>query len=585
MKRRNLLSCMFAVVCMIATAQTYTDGVFVLNEDWYGHNNSSMNFLHPETGTIDYYIVQTNPSNMQGAVIQTLGCTAQYGAIYGDRMYVIAKQDQDAGENAAAKQGGRLVVLDARTMRVLHSRPVIAERNGQSVADGRSFVGVDADKGYVGTSNGIYILDLQTYMLSGPIEGSENPLAAESGASSAGLGAWYENQIGTMIRVQDYVLAIQQDKGILVIDPATDKIERTIQGCFSTMVQSKDGYVWAGMNDNENEAYRHYPYGSVGEEWVGNVLLRVDPYTLETKRVELPCGGINQSWYAWNAGSLCAGTQDNVLYFIYNEVGASGQSSWSAMPYLYKYDIDSGVCELIHDSSSDNRYFYGAGIRVNPVDDKIYGAMYAGYVSSNYFLYYQFDKDGKLLKEFEPISGYWYPAMFVFPDNQPPVVTDFQDVILDGAIQTIDLSGKATDADSPSAAIIKSVTRIGDNAVVGAQIQNGQLVLTPLKKGSTFVTVRFNSNGKCVDRTVQIRVEKPLSGMQNVAARQVRIAVSGGVMRIFGIEQQACVEIYDLQGRSVYKGQLSSGDAVPGLAGNRFYFVRVNGETYKSLIN
>lgn len=578
MKRRNLLSCIFVVVCMVATAQTYTDGVFVLNEDWYGHNNSSMNFLHPETGTIDYYIVQANPANMQGAVIQTLGCTAQYGAIYGDKMYVIAKQDQDAGENAAAKRGGRLVVLDARTMRVLYSQPVIAELNGQSVADGRSFVGVDSDKGYVGTSNGIYVLDLQTYMLSRPIEGSENPLVAESGASSAGLGALYENQIGTMLRVQDYVLAIQQDKGILVINPMTDKIERVIQGCFSTMVQSKDGYVWAGMNDNENEAYRHYPYGSAGEEWVGNVLLRINPYTLETKRVELSCGGISQSWYAWNAGSLCAGTQDNVLYFIYNEVGAS---SWFATAHLYKYDIDSGVCELIYDSSSDNRYFYGAGIRVNPIDDKIYAAMYAGYVSSNYFLYYQFDKDGKLLKEFEPISGYWYPAMFVFPDNHPPVVSDFQDVVLDGAIQTIDLSGKATDADSPSAAIIKSIKQIGDKAVVDARIQNGQLILTPLKKGSTFVTVRFNSNGQCIDSTVQIRVEKPLSGIHDVAVRQVHITVSDGIMRISGMEQQSCVEIYNMQGSLVYKGVLSPGDTVSGLARNQLYLVRVDGKTYK----
>jgi len=43
-----------------ATAQSkeYTDGVFILNEDWFGHNNSTINFLNPETGEFDYLILQ-----------------------------------------------------------------------------------------------------------------------------------------------------------------------------------------------------------------------------------------------------------------------------------------------------------------------------------------------------------------------------------------------------------------------------------------------------------------------------------------------------------------------------------------------
>lgn len=586
MKSRVLLSCLHVTVCVAALAQTYTDGVFVLNEDWYGHNNSSMNFLHPETGVIDYYIVQTNPSNMQGTVVQTLGCTAQYGAVYGDKMYVISKQDQDPGENADAKQGGRLVVLDAGSMRVLYSQSVIADLDGVSVADGRSFVGVNEDKGYVGTTNGIYILDFHSYVLSGPINGSENPLVAGNEMPATGLGALYENQIGTMIRVQDYVLAIQQDRGILAINPESDEIERVIPGCFSTMVQSKDGYIWAGMNDNEDETYLHYPYGMAGEAWVGNVLLRINPYTLESERVVLPCGGINQSWYAWTAGSLCASAQENVLYFIYNEDAALGQASWFTTSHLYRYDIDSGVCELLYDSSSDDRYFYGAGIRINPVDDKIYAALYVGYISNNYFLYYQFDKDGNLLREYEPISGYWYPAMFIFPDNQPPVVNDFSDVVLDGVEQIVNLSDMVTDEDSPAVAIIRSIKAIGDEEVVSARLQNGQLVLTPLKIGSTFVTVRFNSNGRCVDRTVQIQVKKPVSGIRDVdvSAQKVRFSVYRGTVCIFGIEQGSCVEVYDLQGCLVYKGVLSSGDAMYGLAEKRLYFVKVNGNTYKITI-
>ena len=91
MKWKNLLIYAFLSGSAPIIGQTYTDGVFVLNEDWYGHNNSSINFLHPESGIIDYYLVQTNPANMDGSIIQTLGCTAQYGVIYGNKMYVISK--------------------------------------------------------------------------------------------------------------------------------------------------------------------------------------------------------------------------------------------------------------------------------------------------------------------------------------------------------------------------------------------------------------------------------------------------------------------------------------------------------------
>ena len=72
---------------------TYTDGVFMLNEDWFGHNNSTINFLRPENDVdpFEYYIIQNNEANAG----QSLGCTAQFGAIYGDNIYIISKQDQD----------------------------------------------------------------------------------------------------------------------------------------------------------------------------------------------------------------------------------------------------------------------------------------------------------------------------------------------------------------------------------------------------------------------------------------------------------------------------------------------------------
>ncbi|GHU78671.1 hypothetical protein FACS1894145_1210 [Bacteroidia bacterium] len=404
--KQLLIYSLLWIVTFTATARTdYSKGIFILNEDWFGHNNSTLNFLNPETGVFDYLIVEDNADNAG----LSLGCTAQFGAIYGGNLYIISKQDQDPGETAPVR-GGRVVVLDAKTMKIKKSIPVIAEKNGKSIADGRSFVGVDATKGYIGTSNGIYIFDLTEFKVKKCIAGSENPLITGDESNADGTGALYKNQTGMMLRTKDYVFAIQQDKGVLVINPATDVIDRVIAGCFSTMTQSKDGTVWVGVNSNKN--FQQYPYGMIGENWEGNQLLKINPQTLETETIHITLGGINQTWYAWTAGSLCASAKENVLYFTFNE----DKWNWFTTSKIFRYDINADEFSEIYDSSEEQRYFYGAAIRVNPADDKLYAALYLDNVNPAYF-FYQLDKDGNKLKEYEPIRRYWFPALFIFPDN------------------------------------------------------------------------------------------------------------------------------------------------------------------------
>ena len=436
MKKRRLhlytAAMLFACTYSLHGQTTYTDGVFMLNEDWYGHNNSTLNFIRPDhpTDPFEYYIIQNNESNAG----QSLGATAQFGAIYGDYLFIISKQDQDAGdglspgESAETRQGGRIVVADAQTMEIKSRIPIIrANEKGVSIADGRSFVGVDETKGYVGTSNGIYILSFSPFEITGRIEGTENPLITGDEDNADGVGPLYQNQIGMMLRTADYVFAIQQDKGVLVIDPQTDKIIHTVEGCFSTMAQSKDGDIWVGRNTNMD--YQHYPYGNMGssgECWEGKELLRIDPETFETEAVPMTEGGINQTWYAWTAGSLCASTQENALYFTYND----NRWSWFTTSKLYRFDIDTRTFTQIYDSATDKRYFYGAGIRIHPLDDQIYGALYLDNVVQSYWIY-QMDNQGQVLKELEPIDRYWFPALFIFPDNYAPEVEELPDVTLE----------------------------------------------------------------------------------------------------------------------------------------------------------
>lgn len=85
----------------------YSSGIFFVNEDWYGHQNSTVNYLRPDDADGDYWqyrVIQAENPGME------LGCTNQYGAIWNGRFYLIAKQEKDPG---AAIKGGRITVAAA----------------------------------------------------------------------------------------------------------------------------------------------------------------------------------------------------------------------------------------------------------------------------------------------------------------------------------------------------------------------------------------------------------------------------------------------------------------------------------------
>lgn len=543
----------------------FASGVFVLNEDWYGHQNSTINMWYPDNDDDPYnqvyYRVFQSVNGME------IGATAQYGQIFGGKLYIMAKQHKDPGATTA---GGRLTVVDAATMRCLAQLPVInpggvAEDGGDSfsgvvsgsaLGDGRACCGVTPDKVYLGTSNGIYILDTNTYDVTGCIPGTENELYTGDENNIDGQGPLYQNQIGIMIRTQDYVFAIKQDDGILVIDPATDRIVDKIEGCFSTMVQAADGAIYAGMNlasgDETNDfgvPLNHYPYGNNGSAWKGNGLLRIDPYTLETRQIDLYLGGVPQSWYAWTAGKLAASAKRNVLYFTYSDP-SNGASSWFSDCMLYRYDIDRDFTELIYNSSIDgNLWFYSSSLRVSPTDDQLYCHFYYGSTIANQnWIYRRYTDEGSSIEpnaEWKLISNYWYPAMFIFPDNAAPEVSPQMptEVSVGESPVVIDLSGMVTDEDTPQVSIVKRLVSNSNPRSIKAEIVRGELVLTSLEPGESSIVVQFDSNGKTVDHLM--RVGGTYSGIDDVgmddAAGQVRVYNMMGqlVRQYFGLRSEA----------------------------------------------
>ena len=603
-----IASVLVASSSLQSEAQDYTNGVYVLNEDWYGHNNSSLNFWNPETELIDYYIMQ-----MANNYEYSLGCTSQYGQLYGDFIVITAKQDKDPGE-PGDMMSGRIAILHKNTLKPVGDEvhPLISvNENDKSDADGRGVCFVDNKKFYVGTSNGIYVFkwneqgEIFTWDSEKIIPGTDNPLITGNEVSNAdGQGPLYKNQIGMMLRTQDYVFAIKQDLGVLVIDPETDEILKIIEGCFSTMVQSKDGNVWVGVNYQEEgcEDNLKYPYGWNGDAWNGTQLMCIDQYTLETKKVRIDTGGVPQSWYAWTAGTLTASNTENVLYFVYTDPSL-GQINWFRNCVLYRFNIDAvdwdnidlsnpgeayaeGACEEIYDSSFDGLYFYGGAIQCNPKDGNIYASLYVGEnIATQDWIYAIINSEGEMIQYQEPIKRYWYPAMFIFPDNETPIVEDIEDVTIEDENPVeITLADKVTDDDSNNAAIIKSISNVENSSIVKADIVRGNLVLTPLNKGNTIVEIAFNSNGKIVTKSVAVSVTAEISSIQmNTHEKANVFAVSGNIM-ITGIDTPQQVEIFNAQGSLVKSIIVNNGEQITGLAKGNLYIVKISNQSYKIVL-
>ncbi|MFA8451469.1 MAG: DUF5074 domain-containing protein, partial [Bacteroidales bacterium] len=331
----------------------YTDGVFIVNEDWFGTDNGSVNFLYND-GSIDYRIYRKENNE------EKLGVTTEYGSIYGDKFFLVSKQ------------APRFVVTDAITLKKIAS---FDEIDGK---DGRAFVGVTPDLGYISTSDGIYMFDIKNMKL-------KERIAETNG------------QTGSMLKVGDYVFAVQPGKILVLKD---NKVSSTITGeSYGGITQSKDGSVWVGA---------------------GSKLIQINPFTLEVSKIDLPANAKTASvWGAWNANSLCASITENSIYWA----KSAGMFGGSKDVYKYKIDDKSGL-ETPFITVDAPYSFYGAGMRIDPATDKMYLTVNKGYsgFNQNKVLIYN-AISGEEIINYQLEDYYWFPALVVFPDTFVPEIT------------------------------------------------------------------------------------------------------------------------------------------------------------------
>lgn len=379
----------------------YTDGIIIVNEDWYGHQNSTVNFLDPDAADGNYWqyrIIQTENPGVE------LGCTNQYGAIWNGRLYLIAKQAKDPGADIT---GGRITVVDAKTMKLLHQQELIDPSGAQ--CDGRGFVGVDNHKGYISTSNGIWVFDLDNFTVTGQVAGSANPNAGGDGdkPNTDPTGSLYHGQSGMMVSAAGRIFAAHQQYGLLVIDPSADKVTDVIaldfvqeKAAIGSVVKSKDGMLWLSVAKSSN-----------GNGAALDCLVRVNPSTLETTVVNCPEGiyGPANSWYAWTPDAFVASQHTNSLYW------KGGANSWFSGTKIFRYDIDNNSMTLFADLSADgdNWKLYGCSLGVDPANDDVYMSLYHEFSIPTYITR-RYSSAGEKIRDYEMIQNYWFPSNMIF---------------------------------------------------------------------------------------------------------------------------------------------------------------------------
>ena len=374
-----LLAGLFMTQSASAQQKEYTDGIFMLNEGSYGKERATINFLDCNS-TWEYRL----PITMNGETIQ-LGTTGCYATICGEDMYIVSKK---MNVSKPDDSDPTLVVCDAKTMK---GKAVINSiKTAYGAADGRAFLPVPSlKKGYLSTTNGVYVISLEDYSVLSQIEGT---------------GGYTNNETGNMIYRDGKVYAVDKKCGLFIIDTVNDKLLKTINNeadgsTYCSIVEAKDGSIWltAGLKKG----------GSVDH------IVKFDPENETTENITLP-SDVKQptnNWGAWNPDCFTASTTENALFWN----GATG--AWSNGQHIYKFDVDSRKATLLLDftTAADKPYVYGAACRVNPDNGNLYLSITKGSAWGDESELRVYDTtDGTMKAAYPMEKHYWYPEMPVF---------------------------------------------------------------------------------------------------------------------------------------------------------------------------
>ncbi len=519
----------------------YVDGTLIINEEWFGHTNGGMNYITPE-GEMMYQVYERENPGM------SFGCTSQYAAIWADKLIAISKQAADGGDPLPG--GGRVVVADAKSLKRIGSIDDLIFGDETKSADGRAVVGATPDKVYVGTSNGIYIVDLDEVKVIGKITAFD-----ESGSSGADL---YSGQIGDMIHAGKYVFGIKQNTGGFAIDTETDRVVKnypyqTVQG----VTQTADGHVWLAAVSNGRGRF-----------------ICIDPETLdevEDMSVTLPEGMSYPtcSWGAWRNTPFVGCHSRNTIWFS----AGGGIAGGSSTDKYYGWDVGTDPAALVpvFDMGAEN--LVGSNPRVK---QKTYGSlryddrsgelivMTTEDSSSGHYRYnwthFINPETGEIVRTIALRPYYWFQAFAVFPDKHSAVI-NLENINLDvnDGETVIDLTEYVSDADNIDSNIKLSLvgqpsfsySATAETPHAAVTLSGKTLTVSPLSAGTHYFTLAAESNGRTVSKSVTVNIGDISTGLSEVASLNRSVTCDGERIFVRGFSGEN-LSVYDVAGRMIH---------------------------------
>lgn len=517
----------------------FQDGLVFLNEEWYTHTSGSLNYIDA-TGKI-YYRAYANQNNNMA-----FGATSQFGITYADKYIIMSKQEWDGGDTRPLRSGGRVVVFDARTFKHIGA---IDEIGG----DGRSAVGVNPSKVYLGTTQGIRVMDL------------DNITIADEDIAGITIKR-YTGMIGNMVKAGKYVFAANIGTGLEIIDTETDKLVKSVDiSGIQGVVQSKDGRVWIGCS---------------------NTLQAINPETLELEDVTYHIPGlIGCSSSTWRSVNLMSSTKENVLLW--------GKSTYNGNDgELYRWNLDEvsdpSTLEPIFKRDSEFNAAFGYGYGSPAYDDRTDTYIFAtvpGFGNAALKTWYHFvdASTGEIKKTIRLTDYWWFPAMPIVPDKYD-VEINLDDITVyhKGQPLEIDLSELVSDVDNHDCNIklyIDSAVALSDSddddveegPAASVTLEGRKLTVTPLHTGTHYFTLTAESNGRAVSKELSVEVKKEIHDGVN------------GILT--GNSDQ--YKVYDMSGIyfGTYNGSISQITARnSNLTPGTYLLVDVNGNSQKVII-
>ena len=258
----------------------------------------------------------------------------------------------------------------------------------------------DFNKGFLSTTEGVFTFNLD-----------DNTM----GKLIAGTDGLANNQTGNMVYADGKVYAVDQRRGLLVIDAAKAELLKTVnnegEGSYNSIVQAKDGSIWLTCSKS-TKAVSH--------------IVKFNPSDCSTETVELPEGVYppTNSWGAWNPDCFTASTTENALFWN----GATGD--WSNGQHIYKFDIATKQVSLLLDftAAEEKPYVYGAACRMNPYSGDLYLSITKGSAWGDESELRVYDATTGSLKQAYPMEkNYWFPEMPVFAMKSSTAISSVED--------------------------------------------------------------------------------------------------------------------------------------------------------------